>query len=89
MTADLDRDVPPLGIEQVEGKVVDIRIWLLAADVPAWEDIPDGSLCSAFQDEEQSFLHRGGLAIYLCQFMLGLLTLTPYEWNLVCFRPSA
>lgn len=55
----------------------------------AFEDIPDRSRGSAFQDQKQPLLHRGRLTIRFCQLMFRLSTSAPHEQGLVRSRPSA
>ena len=53
MPANLDRDVAPVGIEDMERVVVDVGHRLLALDVMIHADIPHRRLRAAHQNQRQ------------------------------------
>src|ERR1700722_2197603 len=83
MPADLDSDVAPLGIENMERVMIDVRHRLLPLDVMIGADIPHRRLCAAHQNEKQP---SGDLR--LCQIFFGNVVLplpngTIHNWDTV------
>ena len=54
MTADLDRDVAPLGIEDLKRIVIYVGHGLLSLDVMVGSDVPHRRLRAADQDQKQT-----------------------------------
>jgi hypothetical protein len=75
MTADLDCDVSPVAVQNMEGEVVDVRVRLLSTDESVL-DVPDRCLGPAFNDEEESFLNLRSLSIFLGNVVLLLAVIT-------------
>jgi len=57
MATDLDCDVSPLAVQDMEGEVIDIRVRLFSLDVPAVENFKDRRLRSPDKDQKQAFLN--------------------------------
>ena len=72
MAAYFDGDVSPLGIENVEGIVVDIGHRLLSLDVVIGADIPHRCLRPANQDDKHALGDGGPGEIVLCDVVLAI-----------------
>jgi hypothetical protein len=57
VSADLDRDVSPLAVQNMEGEMVDIGVRLLAPDMSVVKDFEDRCLRSTYKDQKQAFLN--------------------------------
>ena len=88
MAADFNRDVAPLGIEDVEGVVVHIGHRLLGFDVTVCADVPHRRLGTAYQNQKQALRDIG-----LCQVFFGQLgsvsCMDPYREKSAKPQPSA
>ena len=72
MAADFNRDVAPLGIEDVEGVVVHIGHRLLGFDVMVGADVPYRRLGTAYQNQKQALRDLGLCQVSFRQLMLAL-----------------
>jgi hypothetical protein len=83
ITADLDRDVAPFGIEDMKGVVVYVGHGLFVLEMVRWADIPDGGLGTADEDEKQALGDLGLGPIFFCDVVFALLFPTVDDRNVV------
>jgi len=88
MAADFNRDVAPLGIEDVEGVVVHIGHRLLGFDVMVGADVPHRRLGTAYQNQKQALRNIGLYQVFFGQLMLALPGWTMDNRNAIGFRIS-
>ena len=88
MAADFNRDVAPLGIEDVEGVVVHIGHRLLGFDVMVGADVPHRRLGTAYQNQKQALRNIGLCQVFFGQLMLALPGWTMDNRNAIGFRIS-
>ena len=88
MSADFNRDVAPLGIEDMERVVVHIGHRLLGFDVMVGADVPHRRLGTAYQNQKQALRDIGLCQVFFGQLMLALPGWTMDNRNAIGFRIS-
>lgn len=88
MPAQLDDDVAPPGLQNMEGVVVHVWAGVLEPYVSAVQDLKDGGLSSTFNDQEDAFAHvsRGPVLFRDFEFMLACCARS--NWDMVNPRPG-
>ena len=86
MAADLNGEVAPLGIEDMERIVVDIGHRPFWFDVVVGTDVPHRRLGPAHQNQKQALRDLGLCQVFFGQLMLTLPCLTMHKRNALGFR---
>ena len=89
MTAELDRDVAPVWIEDVKGVVVHIRHRPLAVQMMLPADVPDRGLRPPDEDEQDAFGHGRRRQVLLGEVMLALARAAIDDRHAVVLRVGA
>lgn len=89
MSADLDGDMAPVGIEDMKGVMVHLRHGQLAFEMLGPGDLPDRGLGATHQDKKQALGDLGLGQIFFCEVVFPFPHGAVDDRNIVRFRMAA